>query len=172
MAETDSEPKTKTDVYRDRNLLAVAFLAAYAERAHFANEPAEMGWWPDTDDVNGEEWAVVWVDLPTGQVGWHIRREQVPEWLEKRDPNYDGYSTETKNARLARFADISEVGDASTTDFSTDSLSGTVAGDEDLEALAGQFGRSLVEAMREVHDGDLEACDVAVDVEVRPAEEA
>lgn len=110
MAETDSEEKTKSDVYRDRNLLAVAFLAAYAEvrhyeRHHYGRTPADMGWWPDTDDVNGEEWAVVWVDLPTGQVGWHIPREMVPDWLGKKDPEYDGYTTDEKNERLRRWAE-------------------------------------------------------------------
>lgn len=96
MSNTDSERKDKSDVYRDRNLLALGFIAAYAEVRAL---PA-CGWWPDTDDVNGEEWAVVWADLPTGQVGWHIRREDVPDGLPKRDPDYDGYTTEEKNERL------------------------------------------------------------------------
>ena len=102
MSNTDSEPKTKSDIYRDRNLLALAFIAAYVE----VRACVRHGWWPDTDDVNGEEWAVVWVDLPTGQVGWHIRREDVPEWLPQRDPEYDGYSTSEKNDRLRRWTEV------------------------------------------------------------------
>jgi len=101
MSETDSEPKDKRDVYRDRNLLALAFIAAYAE----VRALPQYGWWPDTDDVNGEKWAVVWVNLPTGQVGWHIRREDVPDGMPMRDPEYDGYTTDEKNDRLRRWFD-------------------------------------------------------------------
>lgn len=99
MSNTDSEPKTKSDVYRDRNLLALAFITAYTE----VRACPEFGWWPDTDDVNGESWAVVWVNLPMGQVGWHIRREDVPDAMPKRDPEYDGYTTAEKNDRLQRY---------------------------------------------------------------------
>lgn len=112
MSETDSEPKDKSDVYRERNLLALAFILseARATQAYLSlrgkEVEAPVGWWPDTDDVNGEAWAVVWCNLPTGQVGWHVPREMVPDWLPKRDPEYDGYSTDEKNRRLAEWADI------------------------------------------------------------------
>lgn len=106
MSNTDSEPKSKNDVYRDRNLLAIAFIRAWVYLRAEALEPYEYGWWPDTDDVNGEEWAVVWCNLPEGQVGWHVRREDVPDWMPKQDPEYDGYSTEEKNDRLAEWAGV------------------------------------------------------------------
>jgi hypothetical protein len=64
-------------------------------------EEAERGWWPDTD-ADGEGWAVVWINGPFGQVAWHIGMDMVPSWLEQRDPDYDGYSTDTKNARVAQ----------------------------------------------------------------------
>lgn len=106
MSETDSEVKTKSDVYRERNLLALALIHEI-----YLNSTVLAGWWPDTDDVNGEEWAVVWVNLPAnrGQVGWHIPQELVPVWLPKLDPNYDGYSTETKNRRIAEYARLEEA---------------------------------------------------------------
>lgn len=112
MSNTDSEPKTKEDVYRERNLLAIAFIGAVATPGYSRTvEPSKssyipFGWWPDTDDVNGSEWAVVWIDLPTGQVGWHVPMEMVPNWMPKRDPFYDGYGTETKNNRLREWAEI------------------------------------------------------------------
>jgi len=110
MAETDSEEKTKSDVYRERNLLAVAFIEAVTSWNNLADGPEPLaGWWPDTDDVNGEEWAVVWVDLPEGQVGWHVPREMAEQCrLWKRDPVYDGYSTEEKNRRVARYAGVDQ----------------------------------------------------------------
>lgn len=107
MAETDSEPKSKADVYRDRNLLAVAFVAMWDHlRTEIGAHHLAFGWWPDTDDVNSEEWAVVWCDLPEGQVGWHVPRDLVPPWFPKRDPDYDGYTTEEKNRRLREYAKV------------------------------------------------------------------
>lgn len=99
MAETDSEAKEKDDVYFDRNVLALAFVCLRYEQGY------EAGWWPDTDDVNGEEWAVVWTNLHPGggQVGWHVRMEMVPDGLPKLDPEYDGYTTDEKNARMMAF---------------------------------------------------------------------
>ena len=106
MSHTDSESKTKADVYRDRNLLAVAFVAFYAiaERERHGAY-TRFGWWPDTDDVNGEEWAVVWTWTPEGQVGWHVPVGMVPRWLPKRDPEYDVYTTEQKNERMRALVD-------------------------------------------------------------------
>lgn len=99
MNETDSEAKNKDDVYYERDLLALAFIRAY--RRTDAGEESAYGYWFDTDDVNGEDWAVAWIDLDGyGQVGWHIKRDDVPEWLPENDPEYDGYTTDEKNERL------------------------------------------------------------------------
>jgi len=121
MSNTDSERKDKNDVYRDRNLLALGFIAAYAE----VRALPRVGWWPDTDDVNGEEWAVVWADLPTGQVGWHIRREDVPDGLPKRDPNYDGYTTNVTPEHAEDYIQHLAQLEASGATTSTVSTSGT-----------------------------------------------
>lgn len=107
-ASTDSTSKTKQDLYEERNLLALAFLHALEDLAAGSTATVETGWWPDHDDVNGEPWAVVWADLPHGQVGWHVPREMVPDWLTRRDPDYDGYSTAEKNCRVAEFARLDE----------------------------------------------------------------
>lgn len=111
MSETDSEPKTKDDVYRERNLLALALIRqmydASRMRAHErGTKVMECGWWLDRDDVNGEQWAVVWANTPAGQIGYHVPREMVPDWLDKKDPNYDGYATEEKNRRVQDLAGI------------------------------------------------------------------
>lgn len=114
MSATDSESKTKADVYRERNLLAVALLYERAGRpaGRVRNRRGPLGWWPDRDTVNGDEWAVVWCDLGAlnpattdrRQVGWHVPVEIVPQWVPRADPEYaaDPYSTTEKNARLAR----------------------------------------------------------------------
>ena len=104
MSATDSESKTKSDVYRERNLLALAFVRA----VHY--DGYEAGWWPDRDTVNGEQWAVVWANLghPDHQVGWHVPLDLVPWWLPKRDPDYDGYTTVEKNHRVAAYAGVND----------------------------------------------------------------
>jgi len=120
MSNTDSESKTKADLYYERNLLALAFLAARARAAPFHGDTVEMGWWPDTDDVNAEEWAAVWMNLDQGQVGWHVPIEMVPEWLDRRDPDYDGYSTEEKNVRMREYIYPIESGADSSGSEATD----------------------------------------------------
>lgn len=94
MAHTDSGEKDKTAVYYERNVLALAYIHECWTRGY------PTGWWADTDDVNADDWAVVWADTPTGQVGWHVQHELVPDWLPERDPDYDGYSTAEKHRRL------------------------------------------------------------------------
>ena len=90
MAEKELE-----DVYEDRNLLACAF----AQATH-----APSGWKPDPE--NPEEWAIVWIETPMGQVSWHVPREMAEKLAPaKRDSEYDGYDREIKNDRLASWAD-------------------------------------------------------------------
>ncbi|MFC7069496.1 hypothetical protein [Halobaculum lipolyticum] len=102
MSDTDGEGKSKDDVYHERNLNAVLALRALhlLDRHNLVDVP--MGYWPD-----GDGWAVVWADLPDeGQVGWHIPTELVPKWLDERDPEYDGYTTDEKNRRVALAAGV------------------------------------------------------------------
>jgi hypothetical protein len=45
-------------------------------------------------DPNEPDWPVVYIDLPTGQVSWHI---------EPYKGTWDGHTTEDKYRRIARF---------------------------------------------------------------------
>lgn len=79
--------------YRDRNLLAVAYLAEYAA----AEGSERVGWY----EHGGEGWAVIYADLNAGQVSWHVPEEMVPEFLPQRHPDvYDGHDRDEKNAVL------------------------------------------------------------------------
>lgn len=87
--------KETEDVYRDRNLLACALAQA---------TDAPSGWKPAPD--NPENWGIVWIETPMGQVSWHVPREMA-ECLApvRRYSDYDGYDRQTKNDRLASWCD-------------------------------------------------------------------
>lgn len=85
------DEKPIDSVYRDRNLLACALAQA---------TQAPSGWKPDPESPN--EWAIVWIETPMGQVSWHVSREMAEALAPRQqDVEYDGYSREVKNDRLA-----------------------------------------------------------------------
>lgn len=101
MVNTDTERKSKDDVYRERNLNALGFIKAYVRlyNSVFGQNPPH-GWWPD-DEM---DYVVIWVDTAEGQMGWHVPPDfGLPDWLPKRDPEYDGYTTEEKYQRMEDF---------------------------------------------------------------------
>lgn len=90
----DEHMKTEDEIYYDRNLLACAF-------AHATNAPA--GWKPDPHAP--DEWAIVWIETPMGQISWHVRREMAEALAPPRqDAIYTGYDRDEKNERLAQWA--------------------------------------------------------------------
>lgn len=95
-------------VYRDRNLLALtsARLAEVVRRrGHVA---PYAGWWSPTDDDDpaGDDWAVVYLQLPSGQASWHVPRTLASESSLTPDVRpWDGHDRETKNDRLRTFVE-------------------------------------------------------------------
>lgn len=86
--------KELDDVYEDRNLLACAI--AQTTGAPTGWKPA-----PDADD----DWAIIWIETPMGQVSWHVPREMAEDLgPPRRDSDYDGYDRQEKNERLAEWA--------------------------------------------------------------------
>lgn len=86
--------------YTERNKLAVllahtAFLRGW--KAGRAVDPEEPSYWQN----------VVIIDLPTGQVSWHVGQADVESTrfrtLPKYDGKYDGHSTDTKWARVSEY---------------------------------------------------------------------
>lgn len=91
----NAQEKEIDDVYEDRNLLACALAQA---------TKAPSGWKPDPESP--DEWAIVWIETPMGQVSWHAPREMAEKLAPcQRDADYDGYDREMKNDRLASWAD-------------------------------------------------------------------
>ena len=77
--------------------------AVYRERAHLTAHLAAV--YPSVMGVDAAEpdWPVLYIQLPTGQLSWHIAPEDVPLFTHvRRDPavEWDGHSTEEKYARL------------------------------------------------------------------------
>lgn len=86
----ESPQKDMEAVYAERNLLACALAQA---------TDAPSGWKPDPD--LSDEWAIVWVETPVGEISWHVPRDMADELAgAKQDTDYDGYSRAIKNDRL------------------------------------------------------------------------
>jgi hypothetical protein len=82
-----------------------ALNAAYRERAHLvallaALYPSEMHENPDADYDN---WPIVMVKTPAGQMGWHLAPNDVDLFdhvVFERTVDWDGHSTEEKYRRV------------------------------------------------------------------------
>ncbi len=89
-----TQSSTLDDAYFDRNqaILALGRLALkLGYNAGLKADPAE----PD--------WPVLMIDLPTGQVGWHLPKDEVlGEWPEYK-AEWDGHTLEEKRKRLEDF---------------------------------------------------------------------
>jgi hypothetical protein len=84
-------------VYRDRNLLACALVESCGSGV--------MGGW-SPDETVSDEWAIVWLETPMGQMSWHVPREMANSLVTRNDGyEYDGHDREIKNDRLASWAE-------------------------------------------------------------------
>lgn len=91
------QSSTLQDAYFDRNQ-AVQVLARLAKELGL-----EIGIGIDPDEP---EWPVLFVDLPTGQVSWHLsKNEVVGEWP-SYDGEWDGSDLEEKRQRLTGFLSL------------------------------------------------------------------
>lgn len=80
------EAADMTDVYARRNRAVLVALGAAVD----AGLSAGVG----VDPAYGTEWPVVYIDLPTGQVSWHVTAY---------GPTWDGHTTPEKYARVAEW---------------------------------------------------------------------
>ena len=82
------------DAYLDRNL-AVMALAKLAEQQGYPvgimQDPQQPGW------------PVIMIDLPSGQVGWHIPESDLLGSWQKYSDEWDGHNLKDKRQRLAQF---------------------------------------------------------------------
>ncbi len=89
------ERERKDRAYRERDMLVCALSKLFP--AYLARHSEE-----DTSWENDWRW-IVYIDLPTGQVSWHIHdsEREMFNHLEVRENNWDGHTTEEKYRRLA-----------------------------------------------------------------------
>ena len=97
------EDKSITEVYEDRNLLALGFARLVQQ---YPATGYAAGWHPDQgEDADADEWAVVWAEIPSGQVSWHVPGDLAAgSELTRAAHEWDGHTVAEKNRRLAAFA--------------------------------------------------------------------
>ena len=85
----------KGQAYADRNLL-VLLAADLAQDVGW-----RVGWKIDLDEP---DWLLIFINLPTGQLSWHIPKDDLPEGIfEMFADEWDGHSTEEKNRRIMEY---------------------------------------------------------------------
>ena len=87
---------TPCEAYLDRNL-AVQALAKMAEKCGYM-----------VGIKDDPEWPTLYIDLPTGQVSWHIPRNEVACSFPPYGGEWDGHDVEEKRKRLSRFMKVKE----------------------------------------------------------------
>lgn len=90
----EEERESKNGAYKERDMLVCALSKLFP--AYLARHNEE-----DTKWENDWRW-IVYIDLPTGQVSWHIHdsEREMFNHLEVKENNWDGHNTERKYERL------------------------------------------------------------------------
>jgi hypothetical protein len=88
----------KNEAYAERNRL-VAFVSKLF--------PASLERHPEDDKYWEDDWRwIVFIDLPTGQVSWHIHDSELPmfDHLQRQTGRiWDGHTNDQKYARMAEY---------------------------------------------------------------------
>lgn len=81
------------EAYYDRDLLAQAL----------ARMALEMGYKAGVR-FRDTEWPIIYVDLPTGQVSWHIKQEELLQGLPDYPGEWDNHGLKEKRGRVKEYA--------------------------------------------------------------------
>ena len=91
---------TKEDVVQVKQS---ALNALYTERAHLVALLAKDYPSAYVEDTENDSWIIVYVDVPTGQLSWHISPEDQSLFSGVRfapDTEWDGHTTDQKYDRV------------------------------------------------------------------------
>lgn len=91
---TETTSTTKEDAYYDRNQAIMALAKLAIQQGYTVGVKI---------DPNEPNWPVLMVDLPTGQVGWHLPKDElIGEWPEYKK-EWDGHTLNEKRKRMHQF---------------------------------------------------------------------
>ena len=93
----DNYESTSDETCLDRNL-AVQVLAFLASRNGYRVGIRKRN----------DEWPILYVDLPTGQVSWHIPKGEVAAYFPDYPGEWDGHNVAEKRERLRQFLEAPE----------------------------------------------------------------
>ena len=85
------------EAYLDRNL-CVQVMARMAQKLGYNVGIRENGDWP-----------ILYIDLPTGQVSWHISKTDIAGIFPEYQKEWDNHDVETKRKRLMKYIKNEEV---------------------------------------------------------------
>ncbi len=88
------QSSTLNDAYFDRNQ-AVMALGRMAQKLGYKTGLKI--------DPNEPDWPVLMIDLPTGQVGWHLPKDEIIGKWPEYEGDWDGHSLKEKRKRLEEF---------------------------------------------------------------------
>ena len=91
MSQTESSPD---QAYHDRNLVVQLAAKLAIQCGLKAGIRERQGQWP-----------ILYIDLPTGQVSWHIPKDELIPGLPDFPDSWDGHDLKTKRNRLIDFVE-------------------------------------------------------------------
>jgi len=106
LKQLDQEREMRNKVYTERNL-CVALIASYAQWfGHKVGIKEHMG-----DDWEDDWRNVLFIDLPTGQVSWHLHKDELVNFpdIGPYAGEYDGHTTEEKYKRIQAFIHLGKA---------------------------------------------------------------
>ncbi|MHB1708778.1 MAG: hypothetical protein ACYCT2_04800 [Thermoplasmataceae archaeon] len=80
------------EAYLDRNLVVQAM----------AKMALQLGYKVGVRE-RGKEWPILYVDLPTGQVSWHIPASELAGGFQDYEGEWDGHDVQEKRGRLRKY---------------------------------------------------------------------
>jgi hypothetical protein len=87
---------TPDEAYLDRNLCAQAMVKMAMKLGYSVGIKEDP------------EWPVLYVDLPSGQVSWHIPRNEIVCSFPKYQGKWDGHRVEEKRDRMIKFLEATD----------------------------------------------------------------
>ncbi len=89
-----NQSNSKEEAYLDRNLVVMT-LAKLAKQQGY---PVGI-----KQDPQQPEWPVIMIDLPSGQVSWHIPVTELIDFLPDYQGEWDGHTLQQKRERVKDF---------------------------------------------------------------------